>query len=277
MAQYHAIINDEINIPIFFWDAQYIYSTNVLRLATDNLSMVCNALSNLKTISIRTEVDEEVAYFTQYDGYSSISYLGNNYSEQIGGFGHELQVTLTKLDLIEAVERLDHQVNPVIDIESMTLEEYKNYKIEQFSKAGENLIFKGTDVILGDGSVKNFTYNLEDQSNLLNALFIIGQLDDLTITLPYHSHGEPCELYGALDIIRVYLALQTYSTTMQTLVNMKNNWVRSCETKEEVSAITFESDLPEVWIERAQSVLEPAQLLVDAIRQKYFPEEEESN
>ena len=277
MAQYYALINDEINIPIFFWDAQYMQSTNTLRLATNDLPMVCEVLSNLKTLSVYTSTDEAVAHFTQYDGYGNISYLGKNYSTQIGQAAHELQVTLTKVDLEKTVERLDHQVNPVVDIESMTLEEYKDYKIEQFSKAGENLIFEGTDVTLGDGSVKNFTYNLEDQSNLLNALFIIGQLDDLTITLPYHSHGEPCELYSALDIIRVYLELQTYSTTMQTLVNMKNNWVRSCTTKEEISAITFESDLPEAWIERAQSVLGPAQLLVNAIRQKYFPEEEEDN
>ena len=45
----------------------------------------------------------------------------------------------------------------------------------------------------------------------------------------------------------------------------------------EYTIILFESDLPETWIERAQSVLGPAQLLVNAIRQKYFPEEEEDN
>lgn len=273
MAQYHIIVNDEVNIPLFHWNGNFTSAESMLYLATNDLPMVCEVFKNLKTLSVRTDTDEEVAYFTQYNGYSNIVYLGENFSEQIGDYVHDLQITLTKVDLMETIERLDQQVNPVIDIESMTLDEYKEYKIGQFSQAGEQLIFKGTDVILGDGSIKNFTYNLEDQSNLLNALFIIDQLDDLTITLPYHSHGEPCELYAALDIIRVYLALQTFSTTTQTLVNMRNNWVRTCESKEEVEAITFDCDLPESWLERAQSVLEPAQVLVDTIRRKYFPDE----
>lgn len=276
MAQYYAIINNETRIPLFRWSAQELQATGVIHFATDDLSFVRQALSEIEIINVYTDTDEEVGIFSQFDGYSSITYLGINYSEQLNGFGHEMTVTLTQTDIIETmartVDRLNNQINPVIDIDSMTLEKYKEYKVAEFSKRGEQIIFAGTDVELGDGSVKNFTYNLEDQSNLLNALFIIGQLEDYTITLPYHSHGEPCELYSALDIIRIYLQLSIYSTTYQTLVNMKNNWVRSCQTKEEAMEITFESDLPAEWIARAQAVLLPTQQLVEIIRQKFFPE-----
>lgn len=271
MSQYYAIVNSTVRFPLFYWDSYLIKDSQQLRLATDNLIDVKTAFASLKNLSIVDATDTEVASFNQYDGYSSINYMGVNYSDQIGGFTNELVITLTKMDLIATVERLDQQVNPVIDIAGMTLEEYKEWKIGEFSKRGEQIIFNGTEVELINGVRKDFTYNLEDQSNLLNALFIIQSLDDMTITLPYHGHAEPCELYSALDILTIYITLQTFSTITQTMVNMRNNWVRSCETKEEAEAISFDTPLPQEWADRAEAILGPARALVEEIKRKYFP------
>jgi hypothetical protein len=270
MIQYSVIVNNGVTFDLFSWDANEFRNGEYLHLATDDLASVRAAFTDLKSIEIVDSSGDTMASSTEYDGFSSITYQGLNYSSQLGTFANELIIKLTKVSLVEQVQRIDQQLNPVIDINTMTLEEYKDYKINMFSDRGEQVIFAGTDVELGDGTVKNYTYDLEDQCNLLNALFIIDKLDSTEIVLPYHSHGEPCELFAALDIIRIYLALQTYSTTIQTLVNMKINWVRACQTKEEVEAITFESELPEEWQERAMAVLEPALELVEAIKEKYF-------
>ena len=274
MSQYHAIINSTTQFQLFNWDANSFHSNQQLFLATDDLAHVRDTFQSIRTLSIFNEQEIEVASFTEFDGFSSISYMGRNYSSQLNGFANELIITLTKVDLIEQVQRIDEKVNPVIDFDAMTLEEFKNWKINQLSDMGELTIFNGTDVELTDGTVKNFTYDLEDQSNLLNAMFIIQALDDLTITIPYHGHGEPCELYSALDILAVYIALQVFSTTVQTLVNMKINWVRACQTKDEVSAITYETPLPDEWMARANSILVPAMEIVNELKRKYFPEDE---
>lgn len=274
MSQYHAIINSTTQFQLFNWDASAFHSNQQLFLATDDLAHVRDTFQSIRTLSIFNEQEIEVASFTEFDGFSSISYMGRNYSSQLNGFANELIITLTKVDLIEQVQRIDEKVNPVIDFDAMTLEEFKEWKINQLSDMGELTIFNGIDVELTDGTVKNFTYDLEDQSNLLNAMFIIQALDDLTITIPYHGHGEPCELYNALDVLAVYIALQIFSTTVQTLVNMKINWVRACQTKEEVGAITYETPLPEEWMARANSILVPAMEIVNELRRKYFPEDE---
>jgi len=270
MAQYYAIINSNDRIPLFSWDANAFRGTPQLRLATDDLVNIRNIFENLKTIQIVDETDAEVAFFTEYDGYTSISYLGRNFSSQLEGFANELVVFLQKTSLVEQVKRLDEQVNKVIDIEGMTLEEYKEWKINKFSEMGEQLIFAGTDVTLLNGVIKNFTYDLEDQSNLLNAIFIIQALGDLSISIPYHGHGEPCELYNARDVLAVYFTLQFFSTRIQTEVNMKINWVRSCETKEEAMAINFEDELPEEWAARAQAIMGPALELAAQLQAQYF-------
>jgi len=274
MAQYYALINNEFRFPFFQWEP---YAADSFHLATDDLSQVKEAFSHIQTISVVDDTDLEVATFTQYDTYSSINYMGRNYSAQLDGFADELVVTLTKADLIEQVKRIEDIVNPIIDFDMMTLEDYKEWKINQLSDMGEATIFAGTDVELTDGTVKNFTYDLEDQSNLLNAIFIIQALDDLTITLPYHEHGQACELYGALDILAIYISLQIFSTTVQTLTNMRINWVRSCATKDEVRAIEFDTPLPEDWQARADAVLIPAMTIVNELKKKYFPERVETS
>lgn len=270
MAQYYAIINSNDRIPLFVWDANSFRGTPQLRLATDDLVNIRNIFENLKTIQIVDETDTEVAFFTEYDGYTSISYLGRNFSSQLEGFANELVVFLQKTSLVEQVKRLDEQVNKVIDIEGMTLEEYKEWKINKFSEMGEQLIFAGTDVTLLNGVTKNFTYDLEDQSNLLNAIFIIQALGDLSISIPYHGHGEPCELYNARDVLAVYFTLQFFSTRIQTEVNMKINWIRSCTTKEEAMAINFDDELPEEWAARAEAIMGPALELAAQLQAQYF-------
>ena len=270
MAQYYAIINSNDRIPLFVWDANSFRGTPQLRLATDDLVNIRNIFENLKTIQIVDETNTEVAFFTEYDGYTSISYLGRNFSSQLEGFANELVVFLQKTSLVEQVKRLDEQVNKVIDVEGMTLEEYKEWKINKFSEMGEQLIFAGTDVTLLNGVTKNFTYDLEDQSNLLNAIFIIQALGDLSISIPYHGHGEPCELYNARDVLAVYFTLQFFSTRIQTEVNMKINWIRSCATKEEAMAINFDDELPEEWAARAEAIMGPALELAAQLQAQYF-------
>lgn len=273
MAQYFAIINSTERIQLFSWDANSFRGNPQLHFATDDLAYVRGVLESIQSIAIVDEQDNEVAHFTEYDGYSSISYLGRNYSTQLNGFANELVVTLTKVDLVAQVQRLDKQVNQIVDVESMSLEDYKEWKIAEFSKRGQALIFAGTEVTLLNGVKKNFTYNLEDQSNLLNAIFIIQTLGDLTVSLPYHGHAEPCELYNAKDILAVYFTLQFFSTNMQTMINMKNNWVRSCETKEEAMAINFEDELPAEWAERAEAIMGPTFELARQVQAKYFGED----
>ena len=270
MAQYYAIINSNDRVPLFTWDANSFRSNPELHFATDDLIYIKNLLASIESIQIVDEQDNESASFTEFDGFSTINYLGRNYSNQLNGFANELVAVLTKVDLVAQVQRIDAQVNPIIDFESMTLEQYKEWKINKFSEMGEQLIFAGTDVTLLNGVVKNFTYDLEDQSNLLNAIFIIQALGDLSISIPYHGHGEPCELYNARDVLAVYFTLQFFSTRVQTEVNMKINWVRACSTKEEAMAINFDDELPEEWAARAEAIIGPTLELAAQLQAQYF-------
>ena len=267
MARYYVIVDNTTNFPLFSWG---VSDNEILSIASDDLASIKTAFTNFHHISIIDENNLEVATMNQYDTYTSINYKGRQYSNQLNSFNEETIVTLNKVDLVEQVQRLDEQVNKIVDIDGMSLDEYKEWKINQFSEIGEQLIFAGTEVTLLNGVVKNFTYNLEDQSNLLNAIFIIQALGDLTISIPYHGHAEPCELYNARDILSIYFTLQFFSTRIQTEVNMKMNWIRACETKEEAMAINFNDELPTEWAERAEAIIGPTIELAEQLQAQYF-------
>ena len=267
MTRYYVIVDGITNFPLFNWG---VSDNEILSIASDDLASIKAAFTSFNHISIVDENDLEVAVMNQYDTYTSINYRGKQYSNQLDDFTENTIVTLNKVDLVEQVQRLDEQVNKIVDIDNMTLEEYKEWKIDQFSEMGEQLIFAGTEVTLLNGVVKNFTYNLEDQSNLLNAIFIIQALGDLTISIPYHGHAEPCELYNARDILSIYFTLQFFSTRIQTEVNMKMNWIRACETKEEAMAIGFDDELPTEWAERAEAIIGPTIELAEQLQAQYF-------
>ncbi len=271
---YTVIVNSTNEFTLFSWDTRYFREDPRLHLATSNLSSVKEAFDSIETLSILDNSKTEIAVFTEFNSFSSIAYITHENEQPAPEFNDELIVSLTRLNLAEQVNRLEKKVNPIVDTDSMTLEEFKEYKVNQISAAGEQIIFNGTDVTLSDNTTKNFTYNLEDQSNLLNAIFIIQTLGDLNISLPYHSHGEPCELYNAKDILAVYFTLQFFSTRIQTEINMKLNWIRACETKEEIDGITLETPLPTEWADRAQAIMGPAMELAAQLQAQYLGETE---
>ena len=96
MAQYYVIVNENERIPLFFWDANSFRGNPELRLASDDLAHVKEVFKNIEQLLIVTENNSIVASTTEYDGFTSILYLGQNFSSQINGFANELVVTLTK-------------------------------------------------------------------------------------------------------------------------------------------------------------------------------------
>ena len=87
----------------------------------------------------------------------------------------------------------------------MTLEELRNYKLGQISKACRQDIYNGDVITLEDGTSEKFTFNAEDQENTF-ALMSVALLCETVTALPWHSTGI-CKMYSRRDIIRISAAL----------------------------------------------------------------------
>ena len=264
-------INNEYIFDLLSWDGSVFRGDPSLILETSDLITVSEILKDLKTIEIFFD-EQQVATYTQYNTYEGIEYLSNIFDDQRNKFVNVLKVRLGEKNLAEKVEELDKVVNKVIDIDSMTAEEYKKYLTDEFGARGQQEIFDGVDVELTDGTVARFTYNFEDQLNLLSALYTVMLVQDLTTLIPYHSHHEPCRLYPAADIVKIYMGLQANSIQKQTRVNMLNNWIRSLNDKQEMLKIKYDSELPQSYQEQYQNIITSAAALITSIKARFFPE-----
>jgi len=103
-----------------------------------------------------------MAQYVMFDSYSQISFLNKVYSEDMGTFVDTMSVTLQKTDLASQVQRLDDQINNVVDPETLTLEELRSYKLKKISEACTEDIYSGETVELSDGTRQHFRYNVHD-------------------------------------------------------------------------------------------------------------------
>lgn len=103
-------------------------------------------------------------------------------------------------------------------------------KKEELSKACEATIIAGVDV--GD---KHYSMTIEDQANIL-AWMAVAQTGK---AVPYHSDGNPCEVYSAEDFLAVANAAVAYKTHHTTYCNLLMRQVEEMTDAEKIKAVAY--------------------------------------
>ena len=181
---------------------------------------------------------------------------------------------MTKTSLIEQVNRIERKIDNAIDFDAMTMEEYKQYLLDDISAKGQAEIFAGTGVVLSDGTSEVFSYDFESQFNLQNAVFLAEKLDDLTMSYPYHSTGKECRLYPVVDILTIFMNLKIMSVEVQTRVNMLKNYIRTINDKATLMTITYNTPLPTEWKAKYDAIMAASIQIMEDLKHKYFPEDD---
>lgn len=271
-----AIINDTNRINLIDFSVGEFKTNQNLKVQSTDLGYIKDLFTDLKTLEVFFG-ETKVAEYRDYDGYSSIQYLGRVFSESEQRFVDCLQITLTKTSLVDQINRIEEKLDDNIDFDAMTTEEYKQYLLDDISKKGEAEIYAGTGVVLSDGTSEVFTYTSHDQSNIQTAVIVSEKLDDLTMELPYHSHEQMCRLYTARDIIIIYMTLRMMAVEVQTRVNLLKNYIRTINDKATLMTITYNTPLPEEYQNRYDEIITASMEVAEALRHKYFPDEMTNN
>jgi len=271
-----AIINDTNRINLVDFSVGEFKTNQNLKVQSTDLGYIKDLFTDLKTLEVFFG-ETKVAEYRDYDGYSSIQYLGRVFSESEQRFVDCLQITLTKTSLVDQINRIEEKLDDNIDFDAMTTEEYKQYLLDDISSKGRAEIFAGTGVVLSDGTSEVFTYDLEDQSNLNSAIFIAEKLDDLTMAFPYHSTGQECRLFPVIDILIIYMNLKMMAVEVQTRVNMLKNYIRTINDKATLMTITYNTPLPEEYQSKYDAIISASIEIMEDLKHKYFPEEMTNN
>ena len=262
-----AKINDTETVKLCDWNTQMFESDLALKVQSGDFTKIKNLFTDINKIEILID-DEVVATYTAYNTYSEIQYLGDVY---VGGediFTPALRVILYKTDIAEQVKRLDEKVNPVINFDTMSPDEYRNYKLTQVNEACQEDIYAGDEIEI-DGTPRRFTFKLEDQMNLKNLFDIVSTFPDVQ-HLPYHVSAQSCEMFSRKDIITVYLTLLIRLTKITTYCNQLNMYIRSLYDKEKMKDITYGMELPEGYLATYNNIIAQSMESMQSLFEKYL-------
>lgn len=205
-----------------------------LVVCTDDLKEVKSAFTNFKTLDIYRD-DVQIATYTCFNNYKEISLQQGLYNNTNGEWEDALIVSLTRANIVEQVQRLDEKVNQVVDINALTLDEYKNYLQEKNKTALAEF--------LADQSVefngKPYGVSEEDQNEMaLNfmqyqALTTAGQ----QVTLEWHSKKSACETFTAEEFVQLTAMIKAFVYPYFQQMNVIKQQIFSSTSREELDKI----------------------------------------
>lgn len=198
---------------------------------------------------------------TAFSTLKEVKAIFNMYTDEDGNFITPFRISLAPHDLKEQVDKLEKQVNPVIDESAMSLDEFKAYKIKQLGKVCTSAIYAGTEVKTSKGK-EMFSYNLEDQSNLKD-LFATATATGLAC--PYHPNSGSCVIYTAEDIVAIYLTLSAHKLYHTTYANALNTYIRDLYDKSEIKKVTYGQEVTGKYKENMDAALAQGELALKAL------------
>lgn len=138
-------------------------------------------------------------------------------------------------------------------------ESAKQNKINELSSACQYAIYTGVDV-----DEKHYSYTLQDQTNLENAITITTQT---SMDVPYHADGESCALYTLSELKAIYMAEQINLTTHQTYFNQMKQYIVNTFTDrsmiEDLQKISYGDELTGEYLDAYNSIIEQSTLIMN--------------
>lgn len=211
-----------------------------LVVCTDDLKAVKSAFTNFKTLDIYRD-DVQIATYTCFNNYKEISLQQGLYNNSNGEWEDALIVSLTRANIVEQVQRLDEKVNQVVDINTLTLDEYKNY-LQEKNKAALAEFLASQSVEFND---KPYGVSEEDQNEMaLNfmqyqALTTAGQ----QVTLEWHSKKSACETFTAEEFVQLTAMIKAFVYPYFQQMNVIKQQIFSSTSREELDKIEIKYEV----------------------------------
>lgn len=211
-----------------------------LVVCTDDLKAVKSAFTNFKTLDIYRD-DVQIATYTCFNNYKEISLQQGLYNNSNGEWEDALIVSLTRANIVEQVQRLDEKVNQIVDINTLTIDEYKNYLQEKNKTALAEFLANQSVEFNG----KPYGVSEEDQNEMaLNfmqyqALTTAGQ----QVTLEWHSKKSACETFTAEEFVQLTAMIKAFVYPYFQQMNVIKQQIFSSTSREELDKIEIKYEV----------------------------------
>lgn len=155
-------------------------------------------------------------------------------------------ITINNEILVELEEKNPLENAPIFTEEvndNMTLEFIRTSKINEMSRACNQVIEAGFDIELG-GKVEHFSLTTQDQLNLISLSSMAANGME---AIPYHADGEICRFYSNAEMQAIVARATAFKIYHTTYYNALKNYINSLDTIEAVAEVTYGMALPEAY------------------------------
>lgn len=229
-------------------------------LRTDDYAGVKKVFKDVASLTVANEAGLE-CYST--NAYTELNYI--SLGTTMNSLGEDaITIRLKNQSLEEKVEKLQEQINPTVNEEQMSVDEFRAKHLKELDEACNEAITNGMDVETSKGK-QHFSYKDEDQRNL-KTLFDTAMATQMEV--PYHADGCGCTLYTWQELVQIYVTLQKNLLYHTTYVNALHTFVRSLNSKEEIKAVTYGQAVTGEIESTMNAALAQGQVVMDAILTK---------
>ena len=226
-------------------------------LRTDDYAGVKKVFKDVASLTVANEAGLE-CYST--NAYTELNYI--SLGTTMNSLGEDaITIRLKNQSLEEKVEKLQEQINPTVNEEQMSVDEFRVKHLSELDTACNEAIINGMDVETSKGK-QHFSYKDEDQRNL-KTLFDTAMATQMDV--PYHADGCECTLYSWKELVQIYVTLQTNLLYHTTYVNALHSLVRGLNSKEQIKAVTYGQAVEGEISESMKAALAQGQVVMDAI------------
>lgn len=236
-----------------------------LVVKTDSVATVVDAFRDIQTFDLY-EGDTLISTYNSWSSYNSINITQSSdaYNNEEENTDVYVSIILKPVNLEKKVKKLNDQINPVYNPETMTDEELRDYVKKITSEKCRETIYKGCDITLLDESVEHFTFNADDQVNLKELFDIVYMTH---VDMPYHKNGDDnnCKIYDWKDIITIYQTLSSHKFYHTTYQNAINNYLPTETDREKLLAFKYGDALPQEYVENIEKMVAQSKKAIETI------------
>lgn len=160
------------------------YDPFYVTVMSEDEKAIVDLFNNAKSIIVMDQYGLVIKSVSNYCGVESSTIKYNFYLDEENNMKPVITVRLKAVDLNEKIKSIEAAMGEdTVDESSMSLEEYRAYKIKQYGVECQDKIYAGTDVETSYGT-EHFSATGDDQAN-------IKTLSDVAmatkVSLPYHA------------------------------------------------------------------------------------------
>ena len=244
------------------------YDPFYVTVMSEDEKAIVDLFNNAKSIIVMDQYGLVIKSVSNYCGVESSTIKYNFYLDEENNMKPVIAVRLKAVDLNEKIKSIEAAMGEdTVDESSMSLEEYRAYKIKQYGVECQDKIYAGTDVETSYGT-EHFSATGDDQAN-------IKTLSDVAmatkVSLPYHADGSQCKVYTYQDIIKIYCEIQKLILAETSYCNALNTYVRGLNTKEQIAAVKYGQEITDQAIKtNMDTVIAQGNAVMEGIVKQYL-------